>query len=72
MDSPISFFSNGDSEEEIRKAQRALGLGAGDDSTPLVALVRDQPYGRGSLTSEGRTASREYQAFLERNRNGRK
>jgi hypothetical protein len=70
VDSPISFFSNGDSEEEIRKAQRVLGLG--EDSTPLVALVRDQPYGRGSLTSEGRTASREYQAFLERNRNGRK
>jgi hypothetical protein len=59
-----------DSEEEIRRAQAALGLG--DDSTPLVALVRDQPYARGSLTSEGRTASREYQAFLERNRNGRK
>jgi hypothetical protein len=44
----------------------------GDDSTPLMALVRDQPYVRGKLTSEGRTTSREYQAFLERNRNGRK
>jgi hypothetical protein len=44
----------------------------GNDSTPLMALVRDQPYVRGMLTSEGRTASREYQAFLERNRNGRK
>jgi hypothetical protein len=44
----------------------------GDDSTPLMALVRDQPYVRGKLTSEGRTASREYQAFLKRNRDGRK
>lgn len=44
----------------------------GNDSTPLMALVRDQQYVRGKLTSEGRTASREYQAFLERNRNGRK
>lgn len=43
-----------------------------NDTTPLMALVRDQPYVRGKLTSEGRTASREYQAFLERNRNGRK
>lgn len=42
------------------------------DTTPLMALVRDKQYCRGSLTSEGRTASREYQAFLERNRNGRK
>lgn len=43
-----------------------------DDTTPLMALVRDKPYSRGTLTSEGRTASREYQAFLERNRNARK
>lgn len=43
-----------------------------NDTTPLMALVRDKPYSRGTLTSEGRTASREYQAFLERNRNGRK
>lgn len=43
-----------------------------DDTTPLMALVRDKQYCRGSLTSEGRTASREYQAFLERNRNGRR
>jgi len=42
------------------------------DTTPLMALVQDKPYCRGTLTSEGRTASREYQAFLERNRNGRK
>jgi hypothetical protein len=42
-----------------------------NDTTPLMALVRDKPYSRGTLTSEGRTASREYQAFLERNRNGR-
>jgi hypothetical protein len=43
-----------------------------NDTTPLMALVQDKPYCRGTLTSEGRTASREYQAFLERNRNGRK
>lgn len=40
----------------------------GNDSTPLMALVREKQYCRGTLTSEGRTASREYQAFLERNR----
>ena len=68
MDSPIN-FSLRESDEDVR---RSLYMPAGDDTTPLVALVRDQPYGRGSLTSEGRTASREYQAFLERNRNGRK
>ena len=53
----------------------AWGLGEvkyGNDSTPLMTFVRDQSYCRGTLTSEGRTASREYQAFLERNRNGRK
>jgi hypothetical protein len=57
-------------DEEID--QRELNSRPGNDSTPLVALVRDQTYSRGKLTSEGRTASREYQAFLERNRNGRK
>ena len=43
-----------------------------NDTTPLMALVRDKQYCRGTLTSEGRTASREYQEFLERNRRGRK
>jgi hypothetical protein len=68
VDSPIN-FSLRESDEDVR---RSLNVSAGDDTTPLVALVRDQPYGRGSLTSEGRTASRAYQEFLERNRNGRK
>jgi hypothetical protein len=47
----------------------------GDDSPPLFASVRDTPYCRGCLTSEARTASLEYQRFLNRHkedRNGRK
>ena len=44
----------------------------GNDSTPLMAIVRDPAYCRGVLTSECRTASKEYRAFLERNRDGRK
>lgn len=45
----------------------------GDDTTPIMALVRDQPYGRGGITSESRTASPAYMAFLKRAResNGR-
>jgi hypothetical protein len=47
-------------------------VATGDDSPPLMNLVHDKPYSRGSLTSQGRTASRQYQEFLERNRNARK
>jgi hypothetical protein len=43
-----------------------------NDTTPLMALVQDKPYCRGTLTSQGRTASREYQQFLERNRRERR
>lgn len=43
-----------------------------NDTTPLMAFVHDKPYSRGGLTSQGRTASLEYQAFLERNRRERK
>lgn len=43
----------------------------GNDTTPLISMVRDKQYSRGMLTSQGRTASRAYQEFLERNR-GRK
>jgi hypothetical protein len=57
-------------DEDIDK--REFESRRGNDSTPLMAFVRDQPYSRGKLTSEGRTASRAYQDFLERNRNGRK
>lgn len=39
---------------------------AGDDTTPIMALVRDQPYSRGGITSESRTASPSYAAFLKR------
>lgn len=39
---------------------------AGDDTTPIMALVRDQPYSRGGITSESRTASPAYTAFLKR------
>lgn len=38
----------------------------GNDTTPLMALVPDQPYSRGVLTSTGRTASESYLAFLRR------
>jgi predicted transcriptional regulator len=37
-----------------------------DDTTPLVSLVRDQPYTRGGLTSQGRTSSESYAAFVRR------
>jgi hypothetical protein len=47
-------------------------VAVGDDSPPLMNLVHDKPYCRGTLTSQGRTASRQYQEFLERNRNARK
>lgn len=43
----------------------------GNDSTPLISLVQDKAYCRGTLTSQGRTASREYQELLERNRRER-
>mgnify|MGYP003349000938 CR=1 FL=1 len=36
----------------------------GDDSTPLVSLVRDEPPGWGKLTSD-RSRSAAYQAFVE-------
>jgi hypothetical protein len=38
----------------------------GDDSTPLVALVHDKAYSRGGLTSQGRTNSESYAAFVRR------
>lgn len=43
-----------------------------NDTTPLMALVRDAPYSRGCVTSQGRTASVEYQEFLKRARNERR
>lgn len=45
---------------------RELASKAGDDTTPIMALVRDQPYARGGITSESRTASPAYAAFLKR------
>jgi len=45
---------------------REFAQKAGDDTTPLVALVRDQPYGRGGITSESRTASQAYLDFVQR------
>lgn len=38
----------------------------GNDSTPLISLVHDKHYSRGGLTSESRTASSSYQAFVRR------
>lgn len=42
---------------------------AGDDTTPIMALVRDQPYARGGITSESRTSSQAYVDFVNRARN---
>lgn len=39
--------------------------GSGDDTTPLMALVRDVGYSRGSLTSSSRTNSEQYLRFLK-------
>lgn len=63
-----------DSTHEIYEHVIAeLGMrGAGNDTTPLVTLVRDEPYSRGCVTSSARTASDQYQAFLERARRARK
>lgn len=55
--------------------QREFQSRVGDDTPPLFASVRDQPYCRGCLTSESRTASLDYQRFLQRHkeyRDGRK
>jgi hypothetical protein len=40
----------------------------GDDSPPLMNLVHDKPYVRGSLTSLGRTNSEAYLRFLKRSK----
>jgi hypothetical protein len=40
--------------------------GSGDDSTPLIALVREAGYSRGTLTSSSRTTSEQYLRFLGR------
>ena len=40
----------------------------GDDTPPLFSSVRDQPYCNGCLTSQARTMSPQYLAFLARHR----
>lgn len=47
---------------------RELAKRYGNDTTPIMALVHDQPYSRGGLTSEGRTNSESYAAFVRRAR----
>jgi hypothetical protein len=42
-----------------------------NDTTPLVAMVPDEPYRKGMITSNARTASLQYLAFLERARRDR-
>lgn len=37
-----------------------------DDTTPIMALVRDHSYSRGGITSESRTASQAYLDFVRR------
>lgn len=38
----------------------------GDDTPPLFASVRDQPYSRGCMTSQARTMCPQYIEFLKR------
>lgn len=38
----------------------------GDDTPPLFSSVRDQPYSRGCMTSQARTMSPQYIAFLKK------
>lgn len=47
---------------------RELQAKHGDDSTPLVSLVRDQPSHLGIVTSQSRTLSPQYLEFLERSK----
>jgi hypothetical protein len=42
-----------------------------NDTTPLVAMVPDEPYCKGMITSNARTASQQYLDFLERARRDR-
>lgn len=69
-------MSDFDEEEEQDTDHRwAHEPRAGNDSPPLFASVRDQPYSRGSLTSQARTTSPAYIQFLQRlkeDRSGRK
>lgn len=52
--------------EHYAEIREIRGIRGGHDSTPLVALVPEDPYRRGSITSQARTASEQYQAFLKR------
>lgn len=49
---------------EDRLDERDIERRGGDDSPPLMNYVRDEPYRRGVLTSQARTASSSYQRFL--------
>jgi hypothetical protein len=60
------------SDEEPIVDPREIAARDSNDTTPLFAYVRDKPYVRGCMTSQSRTASAEYQAFLERARNERR
>lgn len=49
------------------------GQTAGDDTTPLYALVPEQPPSHwGKLTSQPREESEQYKAFLKRSRDGKR
>lgn len=55
--------------QPYRADERALlSQRCGNDTTPLVSLVRDEAYTRGTVTSTGRTNSPQYMAFLKRAR----
>lgn len=51
--------------EDSRVDERDLEKRGGDDSPPLFNYVHDEPYRRGVLTSQARTASDSYQRFLQ-------
>lgn len=48
--------------------ERDFGRRGGDDSPPIFNGVQDQPYRRGTLTSDGRTASEQYMRFLQKHK----
>lgn len=54
------------SEDEADDWRHAVRYG--DDTPPVFASVRDDNYSRGSLTSQPRTASPAYVAFLQRHK----
>lgn len=56
-----------DDNEETQELKARLGIG--DDTPPLMTIVRESPPSHGGkITSRGKTNSAEYLEFLKRNR----